>query len=583
MVIESKDYAYEVIQTLPREGAALHYVCRREGEPDLLWHLVQLNQEEMEKESIPIILDMMENPAFTDLKESFLVEGFIVLVFLQPVGEPVEVWLNAVDEKGKISSVEKFALGQQLLEQWILLSMPLYLQWEVLETPGIYVASSGEVTFYYKMGAIPVFGQIGFGEVRKRLFGFFGTVFSAETASGLYPEIREFLTRLDSEDFRDIMEVYQAYLLLFPVCSEERKEPEKEKVPLLERFKKLGVRLLTVVKIGVGIGAVAAACLLIPEMWKEHAEPVLEAAALWKAVYVDGETLEAETAEGAGEGEAEADPDPDPDHGRVKRYWDSGELLYDGDIKDGLYEGTGTLYFENGSIKYRGSFSYGELEGEGSLYTEEGILLYEGSFHHGKYDNTGKLYNGGTGNLIYEGGFAGGKYQGEGILFSPTTDYPVYQGSFRMGRYDGKGVEYDANGSLLYEGEFLLGMYHGSGTFYDSSTGLVLQEGEFRNGKLVMSKEEMENMMGEDDDTEDGELDGNQTENGNPTESGQSAEKQAEDEKQVGDGQSAGKQEEDGRQAESGHPAGPSEAPGLVSPETLPKEIGPGIRMQEVR
>jgi len=57
-----------------------------------------------------------------------------------------------------------------------------------------------------------------------------------------------------------------------------------------------------------------------------------------------------------------------------KRYDSFGTLIYEGDFRNGKYNGSGTLYYESGTPKYKGKFSDGKYNGDGILYNEDGSV-----------------------------------------------------------------------------------------------------------------------------------------------------------------------------------------------------------------
>lgn len=471
MMIRSRDFTYEVIERLPDVETVRHFRCRC-MEDGVEYHLVQLmGKPGMAK--IPGVLELVENPAFTELKEYFVDQEMLSLVFPYPQGDSLETCLAG--RKGW-TMAERFAVGQAVMERIILLQVPEWILGSVLDVGAIYPEQE-PLGFYYFYSVLE---QPGWDGIQSGLSALAAKLFEMELDGGRYPEIQGYQSRLMAGELTGMMEVYQSYLELMPVCGEDRSLPEKEKVPLKERLEKWKKRSLTAFKLLMGAAVLLTAVTMIPKLWKEEVQPVVEAAALWKSVYVDGETLEPET-----EPEPET-TEEEPENGQVTRYWDNGNICYKGAVVDGMYEGRGTLYYPHGGIEYQGEFEFGRKNGEGSLYTEEGILLYEGGFKRDKYEGEGKLYDEKNGNLIYDGGFSGGKYDGSGVLFDKWSEFPVYDGTFRLGYYDGNGVEYDSSGAPRYEGEFLLGVYHGYGVYYDAYSGLVLMEGEFRNGSLVL-------------------------------------------------------------------------------------------------
>lgn len=480
MVISSQEQSYEVVQVLAPEEDVLHYLGRdRDG---IHVHLISMGRGEEIKGFLAFLSEMEENAAFTDLREYFLEDGILWMVFSWNKGQPLEVYLKEAHP-----GAERFDLARRIMEQVILKMIPVCLQREVLSPDRVLVGEDGQPGFYYSFGGWREYGAADMDSSVPALCSLLKAVFQAEEESGLYPEWEQWAAALSSGRWGSILDIYQEYVKLAPVFAAER---TKEKKPgLKERWKKRLPRILAAVKIAAGITVLAAAFVGAAGMWKEKVAPVIEAASLWKAVYVDGETLEPETEEPAvEETKPETEPEQDPDNGRGERYREDGSLCYKGGLKDGLYDDTGTLYYQDGTVAYQGSFAFGKKEGEGCQYTDNGNIFYEGDFKKDQFEGTGKLYDADTGNLVYEGGFSGGRYSGDGVLYDGTTEFPVYTGSFRLGKYDGRGLEYDSAGSLLYEGEFLLGRYHGEGLLYDTATGEVLLDGVFRNGIYIGAK-----------------------------------------------------------------------------------------------
>jgi len=172
--------------------------------------------------------------------------------------------------------------------------------------------------------------------------------------------------------------------------------------------------------------------------------------------------------------------------------------VYQGEIKDGLFHGKGSLKYSDGSY-YTGQFKEGVFHGEGKQVLVDGTL-YEGTFFEGNltgqfvvkspeeklhYHYEGELLDGllhGQGKLtyndgnIYEGEFKNGKYDGDGEFKGEDDSH--YKGKFKDGYYHGIGKLIYSNGTT-FEGEFKEGRYHGKGVFKDSNDGSHY-EGEFK-------------------------------------------------------------------------------------------------------
>lgn len=469
MMMKSSRESYEVICRLPDTGEICHYRCRGLSDQQE-YHLVQIRVSRLEAGSLALLTDFLENPAFEDLTECFTVEEKMHLVLPFPSGKNLK---ECMQQEPVWPGERRFLAGQHLIERMILLQIPPWMQAELADPAWIYPEEE-PVGWLYPFSAIE---NLEAGSKTAAWGNLVYGLFEPEIASGLYPEIQVLAEDINAMEAADLMEVYAQYLKLLPICSQKREEGSQEEVPSpkIKNIKKL-----------LALAAVLiAAAMTLPNLWKDKISPVVEAVALWKAIYVDGEKPEEES-EAETEPESEAASDTD---GSVTWYWEDKTLCYEGAIADGKPEGKGTSYYPGGLMEYQGEFSFGKRNGEGSFYTEEGVLQYEGGFYKDMYDGMGRLYDEKNGNLIYEGEFSRGKYSGKGVLFDPWSEFPLYDGTFRLGYYDGEGIEYDSNGAPRYEGGFLLGIYHGHGTYYDASTGEVMMEGAFRNGNLVLSAE----------------------------------------------------------------------------------------------
>lgn len=151
-------------------------------------------------------------------------------------------------------------------------------------------------------------------------------------------------------------------------------------------------------------------------------------------------------------------------------------VVYTGDIKSGVCEGTGILYNQSGVLVYEGNFSNNSFNGHGKSYAQDGSVRYEGEYVDNLYEGKGTLYYP-SGQIQYTGEFAGGFYSGSGFLYAETGEL-IYEGSFQNGLYHGDGVLYYEDGDRKYEGQFVMGQPQGTGTLYTGAgrpyyTGIV--------------------------------------------------------------------------------------------------------------
>lgn len=194
-------------------------------------------------------------------------------------------------------------------------------------------------------------------------------------------------------------------------------------------------------------------------------------------------------------------------HGQGKEYYENGKIKYDGCFEKGQYNGYGTSYHEDGSIYKSGYWYKGNFVDKNEKlkkYYDSGKLWYEGTIPDEKNYCHGKRYDT-HGNIIYEGGFLGDSYHGYGKCYKHKKLY--YEGHFENSAlisltrlylnngyiegdlkffWDypyimvvGYGIHYTFDKKVIYKGLFSKNQYHGNGILTKNGNYL---EGEFNNG-----------------------------------------------------------------------------------------------------
>ena len=112
-----------------------------------------------------------------------------------------------------------------------------------------------------------------------------------------------------------------------------------------------------------------------------------------------------------------------------------------GKLKFELKNGSGYMeeYFESGQIKYKGDYKNGQRNGKGKEYTRNGYLSFEGEFKDGKRNGQGIIY---------------------GYDYISEISIILYKGELLNGEKNGKGREYEKKEhkeETYFEGEFLNG------------------------------------------------------------------------------------------------------------------------------
>ncbi len=134
-------------------------------------------------------------------------------------------------------------------------------------------------------------------------------------------------------------------------------------------------------------------------------------------------------------------------------------LAYDGSVSKGKCNGFGTLYNPAGNVVYQGNFENSMYEEQGNFYYPDGTMHYMGGFHENLFSGDGVLYRE-NGSLEYEGAFLLGMKEGEGTLYD-TGHNKIFNGKFTQDE-----VKYSSLlGMNIQE---LAGAYTGNVVLYDS-------------------------------------------------------------------------------------------------------------------
>lgn len=140
--------------------------------------------------------------------------------------------------------------------------------------------------------------------------------------------------------------------------------------------------------------------------------------------------------------------------------------IYEGDIKEGKANGSGTTTWTNGAV-YVGKYKNDLWHGRGKMKWANGEV-YEGSFMNGLRHGKGKtMYPNGE---FYEGDYRDGMKNGKGMY--QWVDGSVYVGEWLDDNIHGRGKWRDENG-VVYEGNLKEGGIN--------SLSLLLQDGNVSN------------------------------------------------------------------------------------------------------
>ena len=148
--------------------------------------------------------------------------------------------------------------------------------------------------------------------------------------------------------------------------------------------------------------------------------------------------------------------------------------IYLGTLKNGVFDGNGTLSSEDNKYLYNGEWKDGLKHGKGQLITEK--IKYSGKFENDQFSGNRGILCDEKGN-IYEGDFLNGKFEGYGHYKMSNGDN--YIGEFKNGLFDGKGQLTDKNGNV-FDGNFVKGRKDGFGVIITNKGEKI--EGKYKNG-----------------------------------------------------------------------------------------------------
>ena len=150
------------------------------------------------------------------------------------------------------------------------------------------------------------------------------------------------------------------------------------------------------------------------------------------------------------------------------------EYIYIGEFAHGVKQGKGNLSSKDNKFNYEGDWINDKFEGFGALFNQD--EKYNGNFKEGKYDGEGNLYK--KNGDCYSGEFLRGNLLKGKINFNNGD---CYEGNLKEGLFDGKGVYTYKNGDV-FKGSFIKGQkYFGEMSFNENKN---KYEGYFENDKF---------------------------------------------------------------------------------------------------
>ena len=106
--------------------------------------------------------------------------------------------------------------------------------------------------------------------------------------------------------------------------------------------------------------------------------------------------------------------------GKIKSYYENGNLKAEGNFKDGKAEGVAKVYHENGSLKSEISYKNGQRQIT-KIYYPNGNIFSETTFKNDKAEGESKTYRD-NGKLLSEINFKNDKLEGLGKYYYENGD-----------------------------------------------------------------------------------------------------------------------------------------------------------------
>lgn len=155
-------------------------------------------------------------------------------------------------------------------------------------------------------------------------------------------------------------------------------------------------------------------------------------------------------------------------------YTDGGS--YDGYWENGTQHGQGTLTYASGAV-YSGNWKNGSLDGYG-IFTYSDGSEYNGYWKNGKQEGQGTLTY--TDGSVFSGNWLNAKRDGYGVIIYGSG--AKYDGYWKADRFDGYGIYYFTNGDI-FKGDWVGGIQHGNGIYIFSNGTSV--SGVWQNGNYI--------------------------------------------------------------------------------------------------
>lgn len=190
--------------------------------------------------------------------------------------------------------------------------------------------------------------------------------------------------------------------------------------------------------------------------------------------------------------------------GTFEEYYETGELMSKGQIRNGKRTGNSTSYYPDGTKSQEGEYIDGKyrfistwetngdpqvVNGNGRFesYLDMGLIMIEdGNVVNGKRDGTWYDYYPTSGNIFIRTDYKSGEIEGKRSTFHETGQ-TWFEGMMSKGKETGEWKWYFDTGELESTAFFENGVKTGTQTFWDLD-GRKIKEETYENGKLTNTR-----------------------------------------------------------------------------------------------
>ncbi len=223
MTIQTLKHQYEIVQRVCQNECFEQFLCKEynHSQKNVFYDIFQIKQRELVVKLILIFTEQMNNTAFTDFFECFSKDGELYVVFLHKQTSSLKEKL----EKENCKLIERTLIGKKILEQILLLNMPDFLVYDILDGMQIQVSEAMDISFLYQLKEISSFETVTKQMIWKKMANVFELLFGYEISLEASEAIPIFLKEVRTGTYEDYVSLYQAYLQF-------AKELEHTKKPL---------------------------------------------------------------------------------------------------------------------------------------------------------------------------------------------------------------------------------------------------------------------------------------------------------------------------------------------------------------